>query len=517
MDKLPSDPPLPLLVFIHGLGGSASQFAELINRLINQAPCLAIDLPGCGKADMAPRTWNAYTMEQLVELLYVVVEEYRDRDHDQGVILIGHSMGCSLATHLGSSTTPFNKNLAHAYLGSVAICPRAQPLSDKEQAAIRKLVWVPTSIFNLWREWDRRGGIGSHSVTRFVGTGADVKTRKLQLKFNSESRTETLMRMLLGMVDAMPGPDVWRGLHGGVLLIGAENDKVTPPENVHQLLATLKQRVPLPDTKVSQLPPAATNSTAIAQNSKREPNISSRIAMVPAPASHGLFYASGTVRVILGLITDFLESKIDRRLAMGWQLQHFAIEGKWDVKNLAKWQAITPVGDPVGGVFRVMKTLREVDDKHNPRTFGKEWGYRVGHDSEMVSDVVDISHETPVYDPAGLEESGIHYHKFPTVSKFPPSPEEVAEFISLVDQIRDSRRAEFPDPAPPSLVAVHCHYGFNRSGFFVVCYLVERCGYSLERALDEFAERRPHGIKHGHFIDTLYVRYATGLRRGSVI
>jgi hypothetical protein len=55
--------------------------------------------------------------------------------------------------------------------------------------------------------------------------------------------------------------------------------------------------------------------------------------------------------------------------------------------------------------------------------------------------------------------------------------------------------------------------GFNRTGFFIVCYLVERLGYDVQAAIDEFAKRRPNGIKHAHFIDGLFVRYCKGLKR----
>jgi len=54
---------------------------------------------------------------------------------------------------------------------------------------------------------------------------------------------------------------------------------------------------------------------------------------------------------------------------------------------------------------------------------------------------------------------------------------------------------------------VHCHYGFNRTGFFVVAYLIERMGWPLKDAMEEFARSRPPGIRHGHFIDELWGRY----------
>jgi hypothetical protein len=40
-------------------------------------------------------------------------------------------------------------------------------------------------------------------------------------------------------------------------------------------------------------------------------------------------------------------------------------------------------------------------------------------------------------------------------------------------------------------IAVHCHYGFNRTGFLIVAYLVEEEKWDVDRAIDEFAICRP--------------------------
>jgi alpha-beta hydrolase superfamily lysophospholipase len=111
-DELPSDPaPLPLLVFLHGLGGSVAQFHSLLASLTNNACCLAVDLPGCGVSDFAPTCWGAYTTDALVDLLDLVINDYRIKKangHDQGVVLIGHSMGTVLAARLANkrASTP---------------------------------------------------------------------------------------------------------------------------------------------------------------------------------------------------------------------------------------------------------------------------------------------------------------------------------------------------------------------------------------------------------------------------
>jgi protein-tyrosine phosphatase len=133
---------------------------------------------------------------------------------------------------------------------------------------------------------------------------------------------------------------------------------------------------------------------------------------------------------------------------------------------------------------------------HTPHSFTSTWAGK-------TTDVVDISKDQPVYDPRGLEHGGIQYHKFPTVSKVPPQADEIDAFIKLIDSIRARRTEE----GATGLIGVHCHYGFNRTGYFIVCYLVERCGMTVKEGIETFAMARPNGIRHSHFLDRLYVRY----------
>jgi protein-tyrosine phosphatase len=180
-----------------------------------------------------------------------------------------------------------------------------------------------------------------------------------------------------------------------------------------------------------------------------------------------------------------------------------------------------PVSEPIGGgVFRALKTLREQDEEHTPSVFVKKWNGK-------IYALIDISHESPIYDPKMLEQGGIQYHKFPTVSKIPPTPSEVEDFIALVERLRNEIRKKLVgsesanrierDVESGPAIGVHCHYGYNRTGFFIVCYLIEKEGYRVQEAIDEFAKQRPPGIRHDHFIDTLFVRYCLGLRRAPSI
>ena len=583
---------IPLLVFTHGLGGSAAQFAPLLTSLVNSAPCLAIDLPGCGLSDFKPSEIEAYTLPAFAELLYCAIDRFRNKDIDQKVILIGHSMGCSISALLASSSSPLANLCSSHILGMIALCPRSSPLSAHDLTSLRRLNWIPSPLFNLIRLADRRGGLDSASVLRMVGKNADRETRKLQLRYNQQSKTSVFQKIgyaihVLETTTANKGQEsllgrrVWAGMKMPLFLVAAENDRIAPPKEVEQIIAWLTEGQKFQNQDLGTLKseklgvftkplthqteniarnvtqhsstsyggegeiasdattssnPGANEITSfpstpqdgmlnkekagmaaideISQSSKH--SFAIKTTIFPAPASHGLLYTTADIRIISGLIENFNGKYLDERLSHGWQLQHLTTSGKWDVKNLQKWQSVEPCSEPIAGVFRAMKTMREIDDTHCPVEFVKKYGYK--NLADGVAMVVDISHESPVYDKSGLENGGVEYHKLPTVSKLPPTADEVEHFISLIDRLRQSPLFGQENHGRRPTVAVHCHYGYNRTGTLVICYLVERLNYKLQEALDEFAEKRPPGIKHQHFVNELFVRYSVKMeRRGTLM
>ena len=99
----------------------------------------------------------------------------------------------------------------------------------------------------------------------------------------------------------------------------------------------------------------------------------------------------------------------------------------------------------------------------------------------------------PAYDPSSFHDTPITYHKYPTAAKIPPTEEDVAGFIAIVKKCLDKSRAEgVVDPE----ICVHCHYGFNRTGFVISCWLIEEEGYGVKEALEAFKTARPNGIRH---------------------
>lgn len=564
-DHLPKDPaPIPLLVFIHGLGGSLAQFNSLLTSLTSIASCLAIDLPGCGVSQFANRSWEAYSTDALLELLETVIEEHRERAEGQGVVLIGHSYGASLAALLACPRGKLSTELSRHVVGLVGICPPAGPPTEEQTKQFRLLLHIPEFIFNLWRAWDRRGGPESASVRRFCGPDADDETKRLQDLYNNQSRTSVWRRMAWGLLPkwrhgtpegGLATAKEWSRLEVPVFLIGGIDDNVSPADKVKELVAIIEGSKTSPESgfdEAETIPDAAapvdvgswvarqdklpsptsatpsvsdegtggfvevqtpsSNGEDTSTSHTRTPSIPSlqlhpekvvQSVIFPKPATHALLYASATAPVLASLVSDFLAAKVTGRLSFSWQLRYLCRDGKWDVKNLEKWRSVEPVSGPIGGVFRAIKTLREVDDVHCPREFVRRW-------SGTIRDVVDISHDNPVYDPEGLNAGGIRYHKFPTVSKVPPTDIEIKGFIELIDKIRAERKREAGTGADTdgAVVGVHCHYGYNRTGYLIVCYLVERCGFSAKEAVEHFAQARPNGIRHAHFRDRLFLRYS---------
>jgi pimeloyl-ACP methyl ester carboxylesterase len=556
-DKLPSEPhPTPLLVFIHGLGGSLAQFAPLLGSLVNIAPCLGIDMPGCGLSMFSPTSWDAYSFEALATLLKTVIEEHQIEDRKRGVILIGHSIGCSLAALLASKNSPETLRLDSDILALVAICPKSSPPTKGEASFYHKLLSAPDFVLDSLRWWDRRGGTESSSVIRFVGKDAGIDLKKLQQRYNEQFPTPVWKRTTMGILPkydsdgvahgGMPGKDTWAGIEVPLLLIAGDGDTVTKPAEVTRIvtylqnlskdiqdkISTKSEPIPTAVGFVERKPDKSEHETGLADDNKSGILSSTsetrshhsavvKTAILPSPASHALLYDHATYRTVAGLIEDFLAKYVSEQLDLGWQLQHLTTSGKWEVKNLVKWKGVVAVSEPIGGgVFRALKTLREQDEEHTPSVFVKKW-------EGKIYAVIDISHDSPIYDPKMLEKGGIRYHKFPTVSKIPPTPLEVEDFIALVERLRQEIRknnassgslnGEGTDAHLGPAVGVHCHYGYNRTGFFIACYLIEKEGYPVQNAIDEFAKQRPPGIKHDHFIDTLFVRYCVGLRRAPTV
>lgn len=80
-----------------------------------------------------------------------------------------------------------------------------------------------------------------------------------------------------------------------------------------------------------------------------------------------------------------------------------------------------------------------------------------------------------------------------------PSEEQTNTFVTFVHN--------FISNYPLECIAMHCTHGFNRTGFLIVCYLVQKMDFSVDVALETFAKVRPPGIYKADYIEELYRRF----------
>lgn len=509
----------PIILFIHGLGGQMSQFEPVMSLLSQCLEILALDLPGFGDSrlkfakdhlrnslfsekeihdittSVGAMAADDFAIDNLVNIIIQFIRQFVPPN--KKLIIVGHSMGTHLLIKLSSKLDKLKVE------GMVLLSPPPLHNDIAEPASANKpnhlgffslfIMKVP-AFFNLFRVWDRLPGLFSTSVSRQLTDQAKLYTRVRQFRWNLDIDTNILLKYIRGFKKATYSELITAvskfnnnprdpRTYEKTLLVGGKDDKVTPIRvlgEVHGFLQDYWQR------KVSHV--------VEIQN-----------------AGHALLLSKP--EFISGLILNHLELNFPERLHLlpAWVLKLKAeISGdKWGMKNEMKWlqtQSISANITRKRGSEKApllgMKTLREGDAHHSPTVIeDKFYGASANQstiDGNLIA-IVDISADIPPYSPKKFEK--ILYYKCATVSKVVPDHVAIRRFIQLIDDIFASSTTENP------LIAVHCHYGFNRTGFLICCYLIERLGWSVKEAIDGYRAAKPPGIKHPHFIDALYVRY----------
>ncbi|XP_076874287.1 mRNA-capping enzyme [Brachyhypopomus gauderio] len=169
-----------------------------------------------------------------------------------------------------------------------------------------------------------------------------------------------------------------------------------------------------------------------------------------------------------------------------------------------RWLNCPRRGQPVAGKFLPMKTML------GPRYDGTVPEENRFHPS-MLSNylkslkvkmglLVDLTNTTRFYDRAEIEKEGIKYVKLQCKGHGEcPTAETTEMFIRLCEH--------FMQKNPTELIGVHCTHGFNRTGFLICAYLVERMDWSVEAAVAAFAQARSPGIYKGDYLKELFRRY----------
>ncbi|KAF9401735.1 hypothetical protein BGX21_000801 [Mortierella sp. AD011] len=387
---------VPLLVFIHGVGGQLEQFEKQIEYFSLSTHILAIDLCGYGGSDV-PESFDHYTTDAYVEDIVTLLQRYKSED----TVLICHSYGCAVGTHLYSRLESDSENTIKAM---VMIGPKAAMTQHEVEGRV-KLSRTPDWAIDFARKFDRLGGTHSQSVNRLLHASTGDDLRRKQLRWNRASKTTVLRRLLLGA--RIPTPDEFRKIQCPLLLMVGEDDRVCPSTNVEQIYKWCRSANER--TKSPFIIPKAGHQTMLEKWEHVTPIISSF------------------------LIKDCEMTTMDP----AWQItKKCQEENKWSLKN-----------------------------------------------TEKVGFIVDISKDEPPYRTSDFEATSITYTKLPTVSKIPPSKEDVERFIAHCSACWEQK--------PGVEIAVHCHYGFNRTGFLICAYLIQNQGYTVAEAIRHFESTRP--------------------------
>jgi len=113
---------------------------------------------------------------------------------------------------------------------------------------------------------------------------------------------------------------------------------------------------------------------------------------------------------------------------------------------------------------------------------------------------VDLTYTSRFYDKGEVEKSDCKYLKLQCRGHGEaPSEEQTTTFVNIVDH--------FIGQKPLEVIAIHCTHGFNRTGFLLVSYMVEKMDWSVEAAVRAYTESRPPGIYKEDYLQELFKRY----------
>lgn len=104
----------PLLVCLHGLGGSSDTFLPLLPSLSQTFDIILIDFPGFGKTRLSPQG-EPLSIPQHVDDLHHLIASLQDspgKTKGERVLLIGHSLGAIVALHYAARAPSTVRGLA---------------------------------------------------------------------------------------------------------------------------------------------------------------------------------------------------------------------------------------------------------------------------------------------------------------------------------------------------------------------------------------------------------------------
>ena len=122
-----------------------------------------------------------------------------------------------------------------------------------------------------------------------------------------------------------------------------------------------------------------------------------------------------------------------------------------------------------------------------------------------VKTIIDLQREGDANEPRMVEATGMKFYRIPMSDKEPPPPEQVAEFLKLVN-----------DPANQP-VFIHCKGGRHRTGAMTAVYRMTHDQWAADRAWQEMRDFDfEHGYGHGALKEYVYY-YSKQMERDKAV
>jgi pimeloyl-ACP methyl ester carboxylesterase len=146
---------------------------------------LAVDFLGHGQSSLGLSS-DSYKLGEVVNTLEDLIRIFPHRQYT----LICHSYGCIQGVSLANLSLPI--------AALVLIAPKADVTSRLVKQA-RILRWIPSFVLDIFRFFDKLGGVQSKSVCRMVASDAPDHIKRLQLAYNGATPSSVIRSMVLGM------------------------------------------------------------------------------------------------------------------------------------------------------------------------------------------------------------------------------------------------------------------------------------------------------------------------------
>lgn len=115
--------------------------------------------------------------------------------------------------------------------------------------------------------------------------------------------------------------------------------------------------------------------------------------------------------------------------------------------------------------------------------------------------VIDLTNTSRFYNKELIEKKyECKYYKLQCIDHGEvPTVEQTRTFVQVCDS--------FIRRNPLEMIGIHCTHGFNRTGFLILSYLVEKMDWSVDRAAHVFAQSRPPGIYKEDYLIEIFWRF----------